>query len=305
VTRPLVAAGAVALLASAWLYLPLRDRVPDAAAAELDAKTGVHEPLSGFRADAWYLPDDAQLGFVEIPAGPFLLGSAPGDSMAFANERWIDGRGPHTVEVPAFLIGRYEVTVAQFKAFVEASGHAAAPEALLGPLANPATFVSWTDAVAYARWLDATLRESDATPPGLEALLDAGARVTLPTELEWEKAARGTDGRVYPWGNDLVQGRANFQSTGVAAVGSFPCSECAHGLSDMSGNVWEWTRSPFQDRGHSLQEATVDLEADALWVMRGGSFSDPARYVRAALRGGADPSVRRPFIGFRVAISRE
>jgi formylglycine-generating enzyme required for sulfatase activity len=87
-------------------------------------------------------------------------------------------------------------------------------------------------------------------------------------------------------------------------VGGFVCAECPYGLADMSGNVWEWTRSPYQPYPYDPTDDRDDLESDALWVMRGGSFGDDPRQVRAAVRGGADPGARRPFIGFRVALSR-
>jgi formylglycine-generating enzyme required for sulfatase activity len=164
--------------------------------------------------------------------------------------------------------------------------------------------VSWPDALAYCRWLDRTLREWPHAPSPLKQLLADGGRVTLPTEIEWEKAARGTDGRIYPWGNAPRRDRANFQGTGPMPVGSFACPECPFNLFDMSGNVWEWTRSPYQAHPYDPARDHPDPDADALWVMRGGSFGDPDRNVRAAVRGGGDPGVRRPFIGFRVAISR-
>jgi formylglycine-generating enzyme required for sulfatase activity len=298
-----VAVGALALLALMWVYPPTRDVLP----AEGGEATGQspHAPLPGFRSDAWFLPDDSLLGFVEVPAGPFLMGSNRAvDTLAFDNELWADGRPQGTVDVQAFFIGRYEVTVAQFRAFVESSGHRADPQSLLGPPDHPVTSVSWTDALAYCRWLEKTLAESDAAPSSIKQMLAAGARVSIPTEAEWEKAARGVDGRVYPWGNEPRTDRANFQGTATKPVGSLPCPECAYGLSDMSGNVWEWTRTPYRAGPHGGKDTAVDLEADALWVMRGGSYADPARNVRAALRGGGDPGVRRPFMGFRVVISR-
>ncbi len=87
-------------------------------------------------------------------------------------------------------------------------------------------------------------------------------------------------------------------------MGSFDCPECPFGLFDMSGNVWELTRSLYQPYPYDPSDDREDLEADALWVMRGGHFGDPERNVRAALRGGVDPGARRPFIGFRAVISR-
>jgi hypothetical protein len=86
-------------------------------------------------------------------------------------------------------------------------------------------------------------------------------------------------------------------------VGSFDCPECAFGLSDMSGNLWELTRSLYQPYPYDPGDDPEDLLADALWVMRGGHFADPENNVRAAVRGGVDPGARRPFIGFRVALS--
>jgi formylglycine-generating enzyme required for sulfatase activity len=296
--------GTLALLAMVWLYSPARE-AGSTEAAEPAGETTPPAELAGFRSDAWFLPDDEMLGFVEVPAGPFLMGSNRSvDTLAFDNELWAEGPGQGTVEVPTFLIGRYEVTVAQFRAFVESSGHTVDPQTLAGPPDHPVTSVSWTDALAYCRWLEKKLTEWDQTPAGIKQMLSEGAHVGLPTEAEWEKAARGGDGRIYPWGNEPRRDRANFEGTGTMPVGSLPCPECSYGLSDMSGNVWEWTRTPYQAGPHRSKAATVDLEADALWVMRGGSFADPARNVRAALRGGGDPGVRRPFMGFRVAISR-
>jgi formylglycine-generating enzyme required for sulfatase activity len=300
----LAVAAAIVLIALAWFYSPDRDAVATAdGSPTADGASGQAE-LAGFRSDAWFLPDDEQLGFVEVPGGSFLMGSEPGDTLAFDNERWAGG-ARQTVDVPAFFAGRYEVTVAQFRAFVEATDHPLPPETLQAPGNHPVTSITWTDALAYTRWLDGMLRRWDGTPAELERMLSDGGRVTLPTEEQWEKAARGLDGRIYPWGNELRTDRANFQGARLMPVGSTPCPECAFGLSDMSGNVWEWTRTPFVDRPHGAPETPPNLQADALFVMRGGSFADPARFVRTALRGGGDPGVRRPFIGFRVVIAKE
>ena len=261
--------------------------------------------LTGFRTDAWFLTNDELVGFVEIPAGPFRMGSDPAaDTLAFDNEQWAEGSAQGVVDLPTFYVGRYEVTVAQFRAFVAATGFNVDDQALAAPADHPVAAVSWPDALAYCRWLDTTLREWPETPPALRALFYDGGRVSLPSEAEWEKAARGTDPRIYPWGSEPRLDRANYQASGTAAVGSFDCPECPFGLLDMSGNVWEWTRSPYQPYPYDPTDDREGLEADALWVMRGGSFSDPPQNIRAATRGGADPGARRSFIGFRVVISR-
>ncbi|MYH49677.1 MAG: formylglycine-generating enzyme family protein [Gammaproteobacteria bacterium] len=260
--------------------------------------------LTGYRADLGQLLDALLLGFVEIPGGPFLMGSDPAiDTLAYDVERWSADRPQGVVDVPAFLIGRSEVTVAQLAAFVEATGHETDPQALAAPPLHPVSFVSWPDALAYCRWLEELLRESPATPTELRALLAEGWRVTLPSEAQWEKAARGGDGRIFPWGNELRRDRANFATGRPAPVGEVACPECVHGLSDMSGNVWEWTRSPWQPYPYDEADDREGLEGDPLWVMRGGSFADPVRNVRAAIRGAAGPDVRREFIGFRVVIA--
>ena len=301
------------MLGGAALALAVTACSDGEASGSRQAPSGVGVPTADPRAtdfpvrlDAWFLPDEDLLGFVEVPGGPFLMGSDVAvDPLAYDIERWPTGSGQETVEVPTLFIGRYEVTVAQYRSFVQATGYPVADErALDGPLDHPVTHVSWPDALAYARWLERTLRDWAETPPELRRLLREGWRISLPSEVEWEKAARGTDGRIYPWGDEPRRDRANYASTGTTPVGGFVCAECPYGLADMSGNVWEWTRSPYQPYPYDPTDDGDDLESDALWVMRGGSFGDDPRQVRAAVRGGADPGVRRPFIGFRVALSR-
>jgi formylglycine-generating enzyme required for sulfatase activity len=260
--------------------------------------------LSGFRSTAWFLPNDPLLGFVNIPSGPFLMGNDQRtDTMAFDNERWSRGQAQGDVDLPAFYMGRYEVTIAQFGAFVRETGFHVAPQALQAPADHPVSSVSWPDALAYCRWLDGVLRQSSETPPDLGRLLDAGWRITLPTEAQWEKAARGTDGRRYPWGDAAPIDRANYGGSGTVPVGSYTCPECPFALSDMSGNVWEWTRSPYQPYPFTESDDAEALGDDALWVMRGGSFTDAEQNIRTAVRGGGDPGARRPFMGFRLVIA--
>ena len=174
--------------------------------------------LDGYRANAWFLPDDPLLGFVEIPAGPFAMGSDPAvDPQAYDNERWSPSEPQGTVDLPAFHIGRTEVTVAQFAAYAGTAGASVAGEALRGAPDHPVANVSWPDALAYARWLQMTLLEWSGTPPTLRQRLQQGWRITLPTEAQWEKAARGADGRVYPWGDAPRTGAAN-DNTGPGAT---------------------------------------------------------------------------------------
>lgn len=288
--------------AAAWVFLAATGAGSDADITAADVE-GDDPRFGGELA----LPADSMLGFVEVPAGPFLMGSDPAlDPGAFDNEYWRAGGGQGTVELPSFYIGRYEVTVGQFAAFLRATDRQMADPTPLRARSNyPITGVSWPDALAYARWLDERLRNDPATPATLRQKLASGWSVTLPTEAQWEKAARGPDGRIFPWGNEPRREFANFGSVGPQPVGSRPCADCAYGLADMSGNVWEWTRSPYQPLPYDPSNRHTDLAADALWVMRGGGFSDGAQLVRAATRGGADPGARRPFIGFRVVISPE
>jgi formylglycine-generating enzyme required for sulfatase activity len=293
------------LVVAVWFYSSLLPRQSQEELGRSSSLAASSEDLSAFRSAAWFLPDEALLGFVEIPAGPFVMGSDSAvDSLAFNNERWSETRAQGTVDLPAFFIGRYEVTVGQFKAFADATGHKTDDQALRAPPNHPVTMISWPDALAYSRWLETKLREWPETPSRLSQLLRDGGHVNLPTEAQWEKAARGMDGRIYPWGSAARPDRANYNGTGTMSVGSFTCPECPFGLFDMSGNVWEWTRSPYQPYPYDPIDDRKNLEADALWVMRGGSFGDTELNIRTAIRGGADPGARRAFIGFRVVISR-
>src|SRR5690606_16342 len=171
--------------------------------------------VSGFRSDTWYLPDDSMLGFVPIPAGSFQMGSNPLiDPMAFENERWSEGRRQGGVELPLFYMAKFEVTVAQFRAVVQSTGFRADPLALEGSLDHPVTNVSWTDALAYGRWLQSAMQDDPATPAEFKELFNNGWVLTLPDEAQWEKAARGDDGRIFPWGNQPDKSRSNYSSTG-------------------------------------------------------------------------------------------
>ncbi len=250
-------------------------------------------------------PDDGLGNFVEIPDGQFWMGADRArDPMAFDNERWSPAQGEGWVHVKAFLIARHEVTVGEYKRFAQAGKWSIDQRALSGPDNHPAAFVSWTDALAYCRWLEAELKASASTPARVAQALRDGWRVTLPAEDQWEKAARGATRWRFPWGDEPRRDRANFGSTGTVPVGSIACPECVHGLSDMAGSVWEWTRSPLQPYPYDPADDRSNLEADALWVMRGGGFADQSpQLLRTTTRGAAEPGARRPFIGFRVVVS--
>ena len=268
-----------------------------------------------FRADAWYLPDDPLLGFVEVPAGPFRMGSDKKvDSEAYGDETQ-----RHEVTLPAYYIGRYPVTAAQFRAYVEDSGEK--PEdadSLRGVPNHPVASVSWHEAVAYCRWLTAKLRSWEGTPSELRQRLngaDGGSawQVTLPSEAEWEKAARGADGRIYPWGNEPDPDRANYLDTGIghtSAVGCFPGGAGPYGppngrVEELSGNVLEWTRSVVKGYPYKSGETRENLAAgdDVRRVLRGGAFGGDAGRVRAASRHGCGPHDRFVVVGFRVVVS--
>jgi formylglycine-generating enzyme required for sulfatase activity len=209
------------------------------------------------------------------------------------------------------------VTIAQFKAFVDDSGDTLGDEDnLRGLLNHPVVNVTWHEAVKYCQWLTERLREWPGTSEPLATLLcQKGWQVTLPSETEWEKAARGSDGRILPWGDEPDPTRANYDDTGLnttGAVGCFPSGASPYGGLDMAANVWEWTRSlwgrnwekpdyRYPDNPHDGWE---NLEAfdDILRVVRGGAFNDGHRFVRCAYRDWLDPYSRCRDIGFRVVV---
>lgn len=257
-----------------------------------------------FSASHWQLPDEPLLGFVLIPAGTFMMGSDPArDRMTFTNERWSQFQRQGVVDEAAFYIQRYEVTVAQYREFVLATSRPVAAGQLDQPDNYPVTHVTWPDALAYARWLHGQLLASSQTPAELKNLLGQGWTLSLPSESQWEKAARGPDNRNFPWGNQPTPNPANIGTTAARAVGAVLCSGCVYGLSDMSGNVWEWTRSPYQPYPYTDADDRDSITEDALWVIRGGAFNDEINNARAATRGAADPGARREFIGFRLVLT--
>jgi formylglycine-generating enzyme required for sulfatase activity len=228
---------------------------------------------------------------VYVPDGEFIMGSSDSDASA-------DSEKPlHSVKLDEFWIDKYEVTNADFAQFVEATGYQTDAEkeglsktwrdAAEDEDNHPVVYVSWNDAVAYCQWL--------------------GKR--LPTEAEWEKAARGTDGKIWPWGNDWDEDKVNCKDAGpghTTAVGSYPDGTSPYGAEDMAGNVCEWVTDWYQ---WDYYQAALDHNnpqgpnQGASRVVRGGSWALPQRLTRCASRFGFLPWVRRDDLGFRCASS--
>ena len=212
-----------------------------------------------------------------VPAGDFVMGSD--DTEADADER------PRArIRVEAFSIDRVEVTNARYGLCVEAGACSLPVGTAFGDATkagHPVTIVSWAQAAAYCQWV--------------------GKR--LPTEAEWEKAARGVDGRRYPWGSRLEPDRVNAGYTaGTAAVGSYAAGVSPYGVLDMAGNVWEWTSSLYRPYPYAAGDGREDLKARGARVNRGGSWYYEAWYVRTTYRATADHIYRRiADLGFRCA----
>lgn len=266
---------------------------------------------------------------VLIPAGEFLMGSPEGEG-AF------DEYPQHVVYLDDFYIDKYEVTNAQFKEFVEATGYVTdaerkkygevwnpkaggryalenfvgvnwrSPNAWIFPsgytlrypdawkyylVNHPVIQVSWNDTQAYATW--------------------AGKR--LPTEAEWEKAARGTDGRMWPWGNvfniniEGVTVHANIASDYLLPVGSFPTGVSPYGVHDMAGNVEAWNADWYAANYyiHSSRNNPKGPDNGIARVLRGGSWRhQKSHHVLSANRNYQAPDYSSNFVGFRCAWSR-
>jgi formylglycine-generating enzyme required for sulfatase activity len=229
---------------------------------------------------------------VRIPAGPFLYGSSDSDELAHDNEK-----PQQTVELPEYWIGRTPVTNAQFAAFVQLTFYRTTAEKLGSALAWAGS--SW-DIVRGADWRHPNGPDSDirgkANHPVVQVSWDDAlafcewAGLQLPTEQAWEKAARGTDGRTWPWGDDRPtadHGNFNNNIRHTTPVGDYsPRGDSPYGCVDMAGNVWEWTASWYQ-------EGTAR-------AVRGGAWYDDDRTTRAAYRELSLALNGDGGIGFRV-----
>jgi formylglycine-generating enzyme required for sulfatase activity len=236
--------------------------------------------------------------FIDIPSIPFRMGTPEGELSALAKayggtrESYREESPQHTLRLPPFAIARIPVINVLYAPFVAVTGARAPitwrgsrpPEALL---AHPVVDVSWENARAFCAWL------SGAT----------GEPYRLPTEAEWEHAARGADGRVFPWGNVWDPARANAREGGrggTAPVGLYDGAS-PYGCLDMAGNVWEWTASLDAPYPYAPADGREEAQAPGRRILRGGCYANPHGFARCACRFRLPPMARNEFLGFRLA----
>lgn len=263
------------------------------------------------------LAQGVTMELVCVPAGEFLMGSADSDKAAKVNEM-----PQHTVNLDEYLIGKYDVTNAQFRIFVQATGYKTTAEmvgvtytydgsnwvyrlgadwqhpwglnsTLSGKDNHPVVCVSFYDAVAFSKWVTQV----------------TGRKVALPTEAQWEKAARGTDGRIYPWGNQPPDSsRLNFGENvrNTTEVGKYsPAGDSPYGAADMAGNVWQFTADWFHEEYYATSPVN-NPQGPALGqyrVLRGGSWGKDSCFSRSAYRSGDPPDYFTGRCGFRVVVA--
>ncbi len=228
----------------------------------------------------WKLPGEAgEIEMVYVPPGDFIMGSDDGND---------DEKPRHRHPMPAgYFIGRYDTTWKEYRAFCRATGRTEpqAPD-WRAKDDHPVVNVSWDDAKAFCDW--------------------AGLR--LPSEAEWENAARGTDGRKYPWGEEdptpdrcVWDGHPTYGNKSTAPVGSCPRGASPYGALDMAGNVWQWCEDWYDEKAYA-RYASGQLAppgGGSYRVYRGGSWGHVAWLVRAADRDRVVPSLRWVLLGFR------
>lgn len=229
----------------------------------------------------------AGLEFVLVPKGKFIMGGTANDNEKPKGE----------IDIPYdYWMARFPVTNAQYNQFV-------LPVKAKHPVSNwekikdqPVVNVNWYHAMSYCMWLNDEFAHE----------LPDGYIFRLPTEAEWEKAARGTDGREYPWGNVFDPTRSNCEkfSQTTTPVGQFsPRGDSPYGSADMAGNVWEWCHSLYKPYPYLASDGREDEAISGSRVFRGGSFANDRIAVRCASRGDDDPGYLNHNIGFRVAAS--
>ena len=240
------------------------------------------------RSKALELPPTAETTMVEIPEGPFTMGFDGTQALE-------DERPKHQVRLPTFFMDLHEVTTVQYASFLAATNRDAPWQwngvDLSQHSDRPVIGVDWSDADAYCRW--------------------KGKR--LPTEAEWEKSARGTDGRLYPWGDQSpTKNLANFAlgarfsySQVLMPVQSYEQGKSLYGLYHMAGNVWEWVQDWYVANYYEVspEHNPQGPEQGQFKVLRGGSWSDLPKYLLTYGRFKLSPETRNSYIGFRCAKS--
>ncbi len=243
--------------------------------------------------------------WIEIPGGKFQYG--------LANDDW--AAKPSQPDLATFWISRYPVTHAQFRCFLDdAEGHGdsrwweglAANEDSRQPVEpsfkfdnHPRDTVNWYEAVAFCRWL------SWRWGGGYDLRKIDDWKVRLPTEFEWEKAARGTDGRLYPYEGEFDPTKSNVDKTGIgktSAVGIFPNGASPYGVEEMSGNVWEWCLSDYDKPQKDARKEKLGTDNNR--VLRGGAWNYDRDDARAVFRNLNPPGFRNDDLGFRVVLFR-
>jgi formylglycine-generating enzyme required for sulfatase activity len=246
-----------------------------------------------------FLPHEpAREDMILIPEGVFLMGNSSDDDV-FAHEQ-----PQHEVDLPAFYICKYPVTNAQYAEFIKATKYPK-PEKVgwfgLKPprqkMDHPVVGVSWDDALAYCKWLQA----------------QTGRPYRLPTEAEWEKAARGTDGLLFPWGNKWEPSHCNHDAEGTTAVSAYPNGDSPYGCLDMLGNAGEWTSTLWgadplvSDFSYPYQakdgRENLEAEGNVYRIFRGGSYEAKPDELRSTARSWYAPDNKDRRRGFRLALS--
>ena len=226
--------------------------------------------------------DMLEMPMVLVPAGKFTRGSSLSD----------DEKPVRQIYLNAFYMDKYEVTVGQYAKYLEVTGMEEPPDwdtmNQSQHQRRPVVNVSWEDAVNYCKWADKR----------------------LPTEAEWEKAARGADGRIYPWGNEAPTrlhanyGRSDWDDhMALAPVGSFEAGKSPYGIYDLAGNAWEWVFDWYEHDFYtkSPDKNPIGPSKGDEKVVRGGSWLYVSEFLRSAHRFNAQPSNRHFGYGFRCA----
>lgn len=270
--------------------MPLQPPTP-VAVPEKPAPPPVLPPAAPPKEQILTLAPGVEMIFVPVPVGSFLMGSDPKVDKAAASEE----QPQHRVQLDAFWIGKYPVTNLQYQAFARAAGYRAPEHWNNGTLPagqeqHPVVFVNWEDATAFSRWA---------------AGLPGGQGVRLPSEAQWEKAARGMDGRIYPWGSEAPDAnRCNFNGNigGTTPVGRYsPRGDSPYGCADMAGNVWEWVADWYAGDYYFFSPASnpTGPTTGIYRIWRGGSWNNETRNVRSSGRNRNLPDNRYFNYGFR------